>query len=1120
MSAPQDSLVRLARRPSLALWLAFWLTAAMTAACEHDQTDYAALRLVISSEPPLQPGTTIAAVQLALRSPDGTTLKLPLPGKASELTFAIPAGRNIVTTPYTVDVTQPALSAGPVQLRVLGVDGATVLTAWNGVVDTRSTGTVAILLRAPQPACDADGDGVPDCKKAGCCDPGVADDCNDDATPGKDGRPRGFAANPFNREDPCTQCGNGIDEDCDGSDVACVDSDGDTVPDCQESACGAGAAQDPGVYPGAHELCDGKDNDCNHLIDDALPTATDPSPTHAVGDPCGLGVCAGGQWTCADGQPQAPMVCSTDGKKAPSEDCGNELDDDCDGKTNQGCALSDIDGDGFSDTVERANCAFPFALYHAEFHPDPLATEKCCPASVADTTACDTNCDGKTTPCDAADKDGDGWAGSKDCDDADPLTHFGAPEKCGDGKSQSCTSDIACGGADKDGDGWLAPTDCDDTNKAVNPEAAELCNGIDDNCNGVVDDGNPEALDQPCGNVLGECGHVGTAYGQPSGRQACKHYKPGQTPVDPLDCAGAFDPKSGTCVGCDGDLRPKAEACDGLDNDCNGKTDEGFAYFQDNGQKVPMGAACDGVGGCGAGVVECLNTAQAACSSDANGSASQAAAEACNNIDDNCNGATDENLAAVSDSSCAKVGVCGAAVNSIQSVCLAGVWSCDYTKVPGVEIAAAECVPGSPACNCASGEAKCHAMVEVSCDGLDNDCDGVADDDFVYTDFDGSSRLIGEGCLTGVCTGGTVVCTDDKATVTCTTAPKSGPEQCNLQDDDCDGKTDEAGDLPVDKSTCALTGVCAAQKPVGVCTGGQWTCDYSAIPGWQSGKELTCDGVDNDCDGDTDEDFTWIDGGTPRGKGEVCGTGACGGGEVVCAANQTTLTCTGLAAAGTETCDGIDNDCDGVTDPLDAAGCTLFYVDADGDGYGDTGSSPRCACAQGGVYTASVGGDCNDADKAVHPGADEACNGVDDDCDGAQDGAGASGCVAYFIDADGDGFGASGTASACLCVADVATKQTATVGGDCDDTAADVHPGATEMCNARDDNCTGGTDEAWPALGTDCGVGGCAGGEVECAPSGEATVCSTAALALPEACSNAVDDNCDGATDEPACTAD
>jgi hypothetical protein len=95
--------------------------------------------------------------------------------------------------------------------------------------------------------------------------------------------------------------------------------------------------------------------------------------------------------------------------------------------------------------------------------------------------------------------------------------------------------------------------------------------------------------------------------------------------------------------------------------------------------------------------------------------------------------------------------------------------------------------------------------------------------------------------------------------------------------------------------------------------------------------------------------------------------------------------------------------------------------------------------------------DCDQDRADVHPGAVEACNGLDDDCDGETDPADAEGCLVAYEDLDGDGV--AGT-ERCLC--DVAGLVASAE--DCDDTRAEVHPGAEEVCNGLDDNCDGTTD--------------------------------------------------------------
>jgi hypothetical protein len=97
------------------------------------------------------------------------------------------------------------------------------------------------------------------------------------------------------------------------------------------------------------------------------------------------------------------------------------------------------------------------------------------------------------------------------------------------------------------------------------------------------------------------------------------------------------------------------------------------------------------------------------------------------------------------------------------------------------------------------------------------------------------------------------------------------------------------------------------------------------------------------------------------------------------------------------------------------------------------------------------GDDCDDGDPAIHPGAAETCNGRDDDCDGLTD-EGVTGT--WYADADGDGSGAGPVVAACA-----AAPGLAAAADDCDDAAADVHPGAVEVCNGRDDDCDGFVDE-------------------------------------------------------------
>jgi hypothetical protein len=187
------------------------------------------------------------------------------------------------------------------------------------------------------------------------------------------------------------------------------------------------------------------------------------------------------------------------------------------------------------------------------------------------------------------------------------------------------------------------------------------------------------------------------------------------------------------------------------------------------------------------------------------------------------------------------------------------------------------------------------------CDGLDNDCDGTADDG---NPGGGGPCSTGVGeCELGIweCQGGSLVCVGE-------TEP--GPELCDGLDNDCDGTADE--DFPALGQPCtAGVGECEASG-VYVCTGDQLGTECGATPGDPS-PEL-CDGLDNDCDGTPDD-------GNPEG-GSPCSTGLpgiCADGSEVCQSSN--LECLPDDGPITEICgNGLDDDCDGEVDDADICG--------------------------------------------------------------------------------------------------------------------------------------------------------------------------------------------------------
>ncbi|HCP47351.1 MAG TPA: hypothetical protein DIU15_15015 [Deltaproteobacteria bacterium] len=189
-----------------------------------------------------------------------------------------------------------------------------------------------------------------------------------------------------------------------------------------------------------------------------------------------------------------------------------------------------------------------------------------------------------------------------------------------------------------------------------------------------------------------------------------------------------------------------------------------------------------------------------------------------------------------------------------------------------------------------------------------------------------------------------------------------------------------------------------------------------------------------------------------------------------------------------EVCDGIDNNCNGLIDENAAVDAPLWYADLDGDGIAGTVVT-QAACDQPPNFFTS-GNDCNDTSATNFPGAEEVCDGLDNDCNNAADFVATADDGGGEIDSDGDG--------TLDCI-------------DCDDGDSNVFPNATETCDATDEDCDGQIDEGYDGDNdgvSSCGFDGIQGNEDDDCDDDNPNVSPLQA----EIC-DGVDNNCSGAED-------
>lgn len=939
---------------------------------------------------------------------------------------------------------------------------------------------------------------------------------------------------------PLLDAGVGVDIDGSPADIgpyggpdapndAWVDFDGDGVPngtDCD--------IYEPKAWTNAPELCDGIDNNCNGTVDEEMVLYTDidldgyGDALSSVRNPgcevvlAGLSVLSG---DCDDGDAAIhPGVVDT---------C-DSVDQDCDGIKDETDVLwvTDADTDGFG--------AVPQFPESCDAPPEGIALDggdcddrdnTAYPGAAESCDGLDNDCNGRTDegvgtdyyPDDDFDGYGDSLAAAvavcagpvptgytknnEDCDDSAFLIRPGADERCDD-VDENCDGlvdenpvDGELLWFDYDNDGFGDPDvqtqscrvltgylvadggaeDCDDANARVYLGAPEVCDGIDNNCYGGVDEAGPDASHPSKLYYVDDDGDGVGVTNLPT-LEAC---------APPVGYATV----SGDCDDDDSTRFPGAfDVCgDGIDQDCFG-TDANCADL-------------DGDGFCPGTALQCGLIAPGDCN-DHDDAIWPSAVEVCNGLDDDCDGIVDDGLTSDDDrDGFTKIGSCGGVAEDCND-----------------QIASIHPFPDPD------------AESNELCNGLDDDCDGARDEGSGRDDDnDGYST-------TPFCGFGTADCDDSNATVHPFAEEISGGDLNNGVDEDCDGIVDEDSASDDDDGD----GYCEAE-----------TCSSeTALPGDCDDFDITVhpgsteiiDGLDNDCDGNIDnpsiedhdgDGVSAFDGDcndanpkihpafTPDlGSPIAAAVELCNGLDDNCDRllpadeadfdrdhwractpdNGEFFDCNDLDARvypfRVEDCsDGIDNNCDGVTDidkdddgdgfttclgdcwdrpglgeaihPGAAELCNDFDDDCDGttdEGFDrDDDKVQSCACGTDDC-------DCDDLNALVHPGNAEQCpDGLDNDCDGTAD---------IGVDVDGDGFD--------------------TCAGDCNDRNTTINPGVVELCDGVDNNCNGQIDEGYDDDQDQ--IASCQGDCDDRDPDANPY--------LPELACDTLDNDCDGIYDE------